>query len=505
AAGGVIDVQSGTILLNGNGISAGGTFLVAGNARLDFNGSQTLTGTYTGSGYGTVAISGGTYTGDETTQFSFPSPLFEWTGGTLTGTFTNTGLMTIAGTGIRFLSGTLNNSGIILHKDTGVLAFISGILNNESSGEYDFTGDGAFRWWSGSQGLINNDGLLRKSGGLGESNFSGQGSLTMLNNTGTVEVSSGTLNVNGPDTQIDSGTLTAGTWIANDGTLSLNANITTNDASLILAGSSGNIPAISNLTTNHGSFTIENGAAFTASAAFTNQGILTLGAGGAMNVSGDFSQGTGAMLKFAIGGPSTGGNFGTLTVSGNASLAGGLELKLADGYGPQTGNSYTVATYSSRSGAFGEETGLTPFFTSDLSPAALVINAIGTASDLSVSTVSSPGALSLGESATLTYTVTNLSGRAATAPWKDSVYVSTDTTWDDSDILVGSSMVPDDLAVGASYNGSVDLVIPSIPNNRYFLLVVADSDGMVPDIDRMNNYATTASTIEIVATRLRVI
>jgi hypothetical protein len=73
AAAGVIEVQTGTLMLNGGGSSAGGTFIVALNAVLGFDGgTHALAGTYTGSGAGTVRLAT-TIAGDDTTNFNFPA------------------------------------------------------------------------------------------------------------------------------------------------------------------------------------------------------------------------------------------------------------------------------------------------------------------------------------------------------------------------------------------------------------------------------------------------
>ena len=58
AAGGIVNVVSGALALSGGGNDAGGTFTVAGGAILDLAGGSnpTFTGSYTGSGAGTVAL-----------------------------------------------------------------------------------------------------------------------------------------------------------------------------------------------------------------------------------------------------------------------------------------------------------------------------------------------------------------------------------------------------------------------------------------------------------------
>ena len=61
ASGGIVTVTTGTLAL-GNGTLSGGTFNVSGSAVLNLTGGNapTFTGTYTGSGAGTVLLGSGT-------------------------------------------------------------------------------------------------------------------------------------------------------------------------------------------------------------------------------------------------------------------------------------------------------------------------------------------------------------------------------------------------------------------------------------------------------------
>ena len=111
--GGTINVQTGTIsLATPSGVfqtpvantSTGGTFNVAAGAVLDLTGGVTAgyyTGTYTGSGPGTISLKNGTLAiGNGGATFNFPAGLFQWSGGTIdvsNGSLTNTGSLTITG------------------------------------------------------------------------------------------------------------------------------------------------------------------------------------------------------------------------------------------------------------------------------------------------------------------------------------------------------------------------------------------------------------------------
>ncbi len=80
-----------------------------------------MTGTYSGSGGGTIGLPSGTIDiGAAGATFNFPTSLFNWSGGTIQGdgvgnVLTNTGTITLTGSGAKILFDglTLNNSGTI--------------------------------------------------------------------------------------------------------------------------------------------------------------------------------------------------------------------------------------------------------------------------------------------------------------------------------------------------------------------------------------------------------
>jgi len=97
------------------------------------------------------------------------------------------------------VSGALNNSGTIINSGTGTAPSLeNAVLNNLSSGVIDMQGDGGFGGsydnYGTSSSTINNAGLLRKSAGSGISTIT---AAVAVNNTGTIEVDSGTLELDG--------------------------------------------------------------------------------------------------------------------------------------------------------------------------------------------------------------------------------------------------------------------------------------------------------------------
>ena len=237
---GSIKVDSGTLTLDGSsGQIAGTSFTVATGATLDLagnTGGNVFSGTFTGTGGGTVLLEAGSIVvGSAGATFDFPSGMFQWTGGgiNLDGhTLTNTGSMTLANAnnvslfGNDFfqskndgnLGGTLNNSGTIVEQGTGSLGFYDSVaLNNQAGGTYNFASDGVVYDGQYSPTMAN-AGTIEKSAGTGTSYIG----VPFANNGGAINVGSGTLSLQG-----NGGISTGGTFtVANGSTLVLAGNNT---------------------------------------------------------------------------------------------------------------------------------------------------------------------------------------------------------------------------------------------------------------------------------------
>jgi hypothetical protein len=379
-AGGEIEVQSGTIAVRGGGTSTGGDFVVAQGATLDLappgSAGETLTGTYTGSGSGAVAIDGGSlYIGSnpgDTATFDFPRGLLQWTGGGITsgplGTKlinAPTGFLTVAPSASQsasLQSVTIENQGTILQGD-GTLGlgdyYTQTTIVNDLGAVYDLQGNGNITQTTPyGEGNFTNDGTLEKTGGTGTASFNGAFD---VENPGTVAALSGTFDIPSIGSQIAGQALTGGTWVVSGGaTLDLNngTKLTTNDASIALNGAGSTFANIANLATNNGSFTLLGGASFTTTGALTNPGVIDAGPGSTLTVAGNYSQPSTGELDLVIAGPSSGGQFGALGVTGTATLNGMLNIEDPTGFTPSIGDAYKILTFGARSGDFATKTGL---------------------------------------------------------------------------------------------------------------------------------------------------
>ncbi|MBI4332689.1 MAG: hypothetical protein HY673_15575, partial [Chloroflexi bacterium] len=124
-----------------------------------------------------------------------------WTGGTVNIPLTNSGTLNLTGGSSRNLSNsTLNNAGTVNWAGGAPWTFeYTATLNNQAGGVLNVQGDNSLSPYGSGSKILNNAGTLNKSAGTGAATF-----YVAFNNTGTVNVNSGTL-------RLDAGSTHAGT------------------------------------------------------------------------------------------------------------------------------------------------------------------------------------------------------------------------------------------------------------------------------------------------------
>jgi hypothetical protein len=409
-------------------------------------GTLTVNNASTGTAQGTLSVSGGALAGAGALTLAGP---LNWTGGSIMETVQFNGGSVNGGLN---LYGALVNSGTLAW--SGNLYMYGGVLTNlgtinlapgtgasSENGLPDLDNDGQFNVSGPGTSLIgipfNNHGTVALNGGTLEladngtesgpftlasgttlnlsygtfpfnsgSTVSGAGSFTVgggtanffgsANVTSVLNLSSGTLNLNGSNPITPSSASIAGgtqegsqtlqvtnsggfTWTAgsimgtvqfnggsvtgglnlygalvNSGTLAWNGTlymfggVLTNLGTINLTAGSGatsenGLPDLD----NNGQFNVSGPGTSTIGIPLNNTGTLNIQSG-TLSVTGGYTS-TNGTLNFGI---SSTTNFGTLTLSGPVALNGTLDA-IASGYTPKTGDSFPLITYGSESGNFG--------------------------------------------------------------------------------------------------------------------------------------------------------
>ena len=195
---GTFEATAGTLDVDDIVSAAGGTFVLANDAVIEWDGDFTeiadISGTFTATGVGTVEWTGN-YLGTAAV-LDFPAGLFEWTSGRWDGTLTNTDTLPLVTASTKTLGGSLTNSGsgTVVHGDGSLSLDASTGAAVVNDGVWDFTADfdSVTKSGTGADPVFTNNGTVRKSGGT----FTSQIGISVdVVNTGTFEATAGTLDV----------------------------------------------------------------------------------------------------------------------------------------------------------------------------------------------------------------------------------------------------------------------------------------------------------------------
>ncbi|HOC54034.1 MAG TPA: Ig-like domain-containing protein [Verrucomicrobiota bacterium] len=228
-------------------------------------------------------------------------------------------VLTLSGAVDKTMNGAvLRNGGTVIWGGTGNLVMNNGSdIENLAGGLFDVQTDATMYWpGNGYAPTFNNAGTFRKSGGTGTTTLSS----VSFNNTGTVDVTSGTAYFSGGLNQTDGQTRLAG------GSLS---GGTFNFTGGVLLGTG------------------------VINAAVVNGAVVSPGSSlGMITVNGNYTQTASGMLQMELGGLTPGSGFDKMVVNGQATLAGTINVTLANGFTPSFSDAFPILTCSTRSGSF---------------------------------------------------------------------------------------------------------------------------------------------------------
>jgi hypothetical protein len=353
---GARNLAAGTILHYRANYTHGAGSTSAGSGILSFNGgTQTISGNWTSTSF--VQMLTGILDGAGNLTTNGP---FSWASGTVTGvgniTVGPAGKLALTTTSSHTLSRPIVNNGN-LHFLNGQLTVIGTTITNNASGTFAVLPSATITV-AGGINAVNNAGLFKKMGPDTITFDSALGGVRM-NNTGTVDVRNGTLNLNGPITQLSGTNLTGGTWqILPTATLGFGAsNIRTVGAGTVinLVGTGGFAP-LAVFTTNNGTINLTLGGIFQCTpfqGTFTNNGIIDLGADRWFKVNGNFTQGAAGKINLDLFSIT---RYSHVLATGAANLNGTAAFQLVGGFVPTPGMVFNFFQSGSRTGTFSTTT-----------------------------------------------------------------------------------------------------------------------------------------------------
>ncbi|MCC7487674.1 MAG: filamentous hemagglutinin N-terminal domain-containing protein, partial [Burkholderiales bacterium] len=330
-AGGVTFLNTGTLTSSVNGtFGPGGTTALNAGARVDFNtnvalGGLTMSDAVLG-GTGNIIVGGafggsGSSTIGGSGTFTIGGNLALDMCGLCTLTLDGRSMTWTGTSGIRTGNGTMRiNNGASFTIPAGA------IFDVQSIGGSITTSAGA--------GSIVNDGIIRKTTSANPFALS----VSSLRNNGTVDVQTGTLQVNNFHDGTNPGTNAGVINIANGATL------TTNNTNLANTGTLG----------GSGRLLLTTGTAVPTGRALTSSGTINAGSSpGTLNVTGDLVLTPASVTNIEIQSPglAAGVDYDLIAVTGTVTLDGTLNVTHLGGFTPAGGASFQIMTYAARTGA----------------------------------------------------------------------------------------------------------------------------------------------------------
>jgi hypothetical protein len=235
--------------------------------------SFVLSGAQTIGGSGTINIANGPFGSNTGTLTLGPNICTKVSGCNIGGTslLINQGTITTNGRSLNLIMGSIQNNGTI-----------------------DVGSGGSIRtnFLFPSEGMVTNIGTLIARDG-GSFNATSSTFTTAFNNMGTVIARDGglatfTLQAT---SNLQGSTLIGGTWaVYNNSTISMALSaIKTNNATILLSGSSSNFAAVNSLVTNLGTLELLSGRLFTSVGNLSNSGSIVVGANSGLKVNGSLN------------------------------------------------------------------------------------------------------------------------------------------------------------------------------------------------------------------------
>ena len=281
--GGTTEILQGTLSADHRRAAkgTGGHIVLADDTLLEIIGELDSTGRYTAEGNGKISIIG-ELSGGLTIDFPVGMTTLSVPNADDTHEVTNDGWLQIIGNGQQQQFGTFVNNGTFI-QTAGTEIQFRNYSQPKNTGLWKIEEDAfiSFHSFDGLAANFQNFGTIRKSGASTTSTIGfGGGALPTFNQSGIIDVQSGTLNISSePISQLDinDATLHGGTWrVGSDATLLFTSSddsvppIQTSHANVSLLGPNANFPNIDSIEVNGGGLSLSGDREFVTVGSLTN-------------------------------------------------------------------------------------------------------------------------------------------------------------------------------------------------------------------------------------------
>ena len=137
-----------------------------------------------------------------------------------------------------------------------------------------------------------------------------------------------------------------------------------------------------------------------------------------------------------------------------------------------------------------------PYSSRSIGPTSITLSTVTSPANLVVQPFSVAANAVAGQNLTVTYQVDNESTNAFTGDWTDSVYLSTQTTLNASSVLLGR-VQQDGVAANGQYSQTVTAPVPGLAPDDYYVVVLADSLGLVPELNRTSTELASTNPVQV--------
>jgi len=130
-------------------------------------------------------------------------------------------------------------------------------------------------------------------------------------------------------------------------------------------------------------------------------------------------------------------------------------------------------------------------------PTNIVLSTVTSPANLVVQPFSVAANAVAGQNLTVTYQVDNDSNNAASGSWTDSVYLSTQPTLNASSVLLGRVQHTGGVAANGQYAETLTAPVPGLAPDDYYAVVLADSLGLVPELNRTSTELASTNPVQV--------